>query len=437
MPALTIMSNLDRSKRSTIVVDVGTPLDRIYTAAKCKLRLKKPKRAFDINGNELIDTICDALTVLVSCGEDFIGTKTVTKDCCEMSIVAKESFVDKIAVDQLTATARLDGMISVIGMPDLHPGPKTPIGAQFISTVVRPELVGGDIGCGMSVYKTKITLADVGDDHVKKLARKITGLEGQWDGDIDEFLSAYLTTEEIGQVTHWHKSLGTIGGGNHFAELQSIDSSSELDGVVLVVHTGSRGLGKEIVDKYNVPNHPSYLPEEAHAYLREHDLAIRWARANRDLVAFRFLNALYSVDKPDKLIDVCHNRVERVGDTFVHVKGATRTSERISVIPGSRGTLTAYVIPTSATTCMPHGAGRSQSRTATYKHLKNLYRPNDLYITKLKGFVICEDETLIYEEAPEGYKDIDSVVQDAVSANLCTVVAWGVPRISYKVRKSH
>jgi release factor H-coupled RctB family protein len=59
----------------------------------------------------------------------------------------------------------------------------------------------------------------------------------------------------------------------------------------------------------------------------------------------------------------------------------------------------------------------------------------ELERTKLGGWVVCEDKELIYEEAPEGYKDVESVVRDLVEVGACEVIAWGMPRVSYKVRK--
>src|SRR5439155_20211639 len=120
-----------------------------------------------------------------------------------------------------------------------------------------------------------------------------------------------------------------------------------------------------------------------------------------------------------------------------HRKGAAPATHGIVIIPGSRGTLSAYVEPFAIETTaysLAHGAGRAQSRTSAFKKLSKRYKPQELQRTKFGGWVICEDKDLIYEEAPEGYKEVETVVADLVIAEACKVVAWGMPRVSYKVR---
>lgn len=359
-------------------------------------------------------------------------------------MIAKRSFVDPIATAQLHATASLPGMRTAVGMPDLHPGTKSPVGAAFITEgYVHPLLIGGDIGCGMAVYRTNFTAADVTNSEVKRLAEKLFGLEGPWTNDVPAFLSHYLSPEEIKDVQSWESSLGTIGAGNHFAELQLISEATEsftADEVVLVVHSGSRGLGQQILHD----SQEFYQSDEASVYLYKHDIACRWAKANRDLIALRFLSCLgkdltYDDVVSVKILDIWHNNVECIeGDMYIHRKGAAPATEGLVIIPGSRGTLSAYVKPNPTSTTaysLAHGAGRAQSRSSIFKKLSKRFRPEELHRTKLGGWVVCEDKELIYEEAPEGYKEVESVIADLVDVFACTVVAWGMPRLSYKVRK--
>ena len=448
----SLISNANQAQKITFLL-TNSSTAAILKAAKDKLRLKKPSRIFLPGGDEVSDDITEHLQngaeFLISCGEDFIGVRKTIQNTsqCEVSVIAKQSFIDPVAKTQLHATATLNGMVQAVGMPDLHPGTKSPIGAAFVSEgYVHPPLIGGDIGCGMAVYRTTLTAKDVGDSEVKKIADRLTGIEGPWDNDVAAFLAHYLSTEEIEEVKKWEGSLGTIGAGNHFAELQQITQVVEphkgfkVDDVVLVVHSGSRGLGKQILGE----SEEFYAEADAGEYLRRHDVACRWAKANRDLIALRFLSRLSRNElslkevTSSKMLDIWHNNVENVDDQFIHRKGAAPATSGMVIIPGSRGTLSAYVEPFATSTTafsLAHGAGRAQSRTSAFKKLSKRYRPEELQRTKLGGWVICEDKDLIYEEAPEGYKEVETVVADLVMAEACKVVAWGMPRVSYKVRK--
>lgn len=445
---ITLISNANQTRKATFIVpDITLP--GIFKAATNKLRLKKPSRLFLPGGDEVTAEVLEHLghgaEFLVSCGEDYIGLRNPAQTSnCEITIIAKESFVDPVAIAQLRATALLPGMIKAVGMPDLHPGNTSPVGAAFVAEgYIHPPLIGGDIGCGMAVYRTSLTAKDVVDSEVKKLADRLVGIEGAWDGNISTFLSSYLSDGEVEEVKSWETSLGTIGAGNHFAELQQMTEATQefsVDEVVLVVHSGSRGLGQEILHQ----SAEWYEAEDADEYLQKHNMACRWAKANRDLIALRFLSRLFRRDLrledivPLKVLDIWHNNVERNGNVFIHRKGAAPATAGIVIIPGSRGTLSAYVkpLPTAKTGfSLAHGAGRAQSRSSALRKLSKRYRPEDLQRTKLGGWVICEDKELIYEEAPEGYKEVESVISDLVDASACEVIAWGMPRVSYKVRK--
>ena len=449
---LTIISNSKQTQKATLLLPPNSQRNAILKAAKDKLRLKKPTRIFLPGGDELTtDTfeIRDGSEFLVSCGEEYIGlrkTSSVPNHNCVVRVIAKSSYIDPISSTQLHSTATLPGMVQAVGMPDLHPGTKSPVGAAFVSRgFIHPPLIGGDIGCGMAVYRTNLQTKDVSDDQVKRIADRLVGIEGPWEGDVVKFLAQYLSADEIKETSSWETSLGTIGAGNHFAELQQITESLSkfaMDDIVLVVHSGSRGLGQEIL-KQAKETYPAESPE-AEEYLRRHHIACRWAKANRDLIALRFLsrisrqNLSLSDVSRQKILDIWHNSVEPMGDTYIHRKGAAPATTDLVIIPGSRGSLSAFVepIPTSETAySLAHGAGRAQSRAAALRKLSQRYRPEDLQRTKLGGWVICEDKELIFEEAPEAYKEVENVVADLVDAGACKIVAWGMPRVSYKIRK--
>src|SRR5437899_9975192 len=125
---------------------------------------------------------------------------------------AAQSCIEGEAVRQLYASAKLDGVRHAVGFPDLHPGKGTPVGAAFVTDgVIYPHLIGGDIGCGMALFKTDLVRRDAKLD---RRARLQFNHEYPWDQFIGEFLA-----EHDLESTEFDAALGTIGGGNHFVEL--------------------------------------------------------------------------------------------------------------------------------------------------------------------------------------------------------------------------
>jgi release factor H-coupled RctB family protein len=361
-------------------------------------------------------------------------------------VASPKTWIEGEAVQQLERTATLPGMIAAVGMPDLHPGKGSPIGAAFVSEGrIYPHLVGNDIGCGMALWTTDLPQRK---QKLDRWADRLGDLDGPWDGDARAFLA-----ERTVAPTDHDASLGTIGGGNHFAELQQVDSVEDAEtwarlgvdagSLVLLVHSGSRGLGEAIlrahVDRFAAAGLDSDS-EDARAYLGAHDGAVAWARANRALIARRFADGLGTAIAP--VVDVSHNAVVPSPDgapqRWLHRKGAAPATEGLVVIPGSRGTLSYVVKPdanrTEAGWSLAHGAGRKWRRGDVKERLQGRYRPDDLVRTALGGRVICEDRDLLYEEAPEAYKKIDAVVGDLVAAGLCSVVATLRPVLTYKTR---
>jgi release factor H-coupled RctB family protein len=337
-------------------------------------------------------------------------------------------------------------MRKAIGMPDLHPGKDAPIGAVFAGDLVYPHLVGNDIGCGMALWQTDLRNAKIKLD---KWVRRLTGLEGPWDGDVSEFMSVHGVA-----ATEFDSSLGTIGGGNHFAELQRVQkiadqhrfASMGLDAkaLFLLVHSGSRGFGESILHanaaQFGNRGHDPASPEGI-AYLGSHEHATRWAKANRHLIATRFMEALGT--RGNCVLDVCHNCVQqgRVDGQpcWLHRKGAAPSDVGPVVIPGSRGSLSYLVTATGDQevnlATLAHGAGRKWRRGECRGRLEKRFSQDDLIQTELGSRVICEDKDLLFEEAPPVYKNVDIVVNDLVEAGVVSVVATFAPLITYKKRK--
>ena len=358
-----------------------------------------------------------------------------------------KSWIEGEAVRQLYATAKLDGVQRAVGFPDLHPGKGTPIGAAFVTEdVIYPHLIGGDIGCGMALFKTDLVRRDAKLDRWAALR---FDLEHPW----DEFVGDFLAEQDL-ESTGFDAALGTIGGGNHFAEVQTVEQVLDVAAfkklglgkqqLVVLVHSGSRGLGESIL-RAHVDQHfgegveaDSFAAEE---YLRGHDFAVRWAKANRELIARRFAATLGA--KAEFLWDGCHNSITRresdSGVEWLHRKGAVESEGDYVVIPGSRGSLSYIVKPTgdseSHAWSLAHGAGRKWARSDARQRMRERFGMHQLVQTPLGSRVVCEERNLLYEEAPAAYKNIEAVIADLVDAGLVSVTATLRPLLTYKTRK--
>jgi release factor H-coupled RctB family protein len=363
-------------------------------------------------------------------------------------LASPKNWIEGEAVSQLKKTAELPGMRLAVGLPDLHPGRGHPIGAAFITEgVFYPQLIGNDVGCGMALWQTDLKRQKFRQD---KCVKRLDGLESPWEEDTVEWLSRYGI-----EATESDTALGTIGSGNHFAELQDwheICDAAAFDGLglqkqslAILVHSGSRGLGDLLLhshlDKHGAGGLRSDT-EEAALYLRQHDRGRQWAVANRALIAHRMAKQLRCAVLP--ALDLCHNSVTPVEFAgragWLHRKGAAPADVPAVVIPGTRGSLSYLAVPTgdqqSNAWSLAHGAGRRWNRLSAKARLKDRYRADSLVRTELGGAVICEDKDLLYEEAPQAYKDIDVVIADMVEAGLLRVVATLKPLITYKVRRA-
>jgi release factor H-coupled RctB family protein len=167
---------------------------------------------------------------------------------------------------------------------------------------------------------------------------------------------------------------------------------------------------------------------------------MRWAHANRALIAQRILG-LIDADGVE-ISDHPHNFVESatIGGVkgLIHRKGAAPADRGITVIPGSRGSLTYVVQPIPAEASLnsvAHGAGRKWARGECKERLRDRYSVRSLTRTLLGGLVICEDKDLLFEEAPMAYKNIDNVINEMKDAGLVRVIAALKPVITYKVRR--
>jgi release factor H-coupled RctB family protein len=244
-------------------------------------------------------------------------------------------------------------------------------------------------------------------------------------------------------------NLGTLGGGNHFLEFQKVEEVFEpsaagrlglaRDEALLLVHTGSRGFGRRVMAEFNSETGYDLADPQAGRYLELHGQALLWARRNRALAAEKILSYLGLGRRPELLLDSPHNYLARPGEAFIHRKGAVSALEGPVVIPGSRGSLTYVVRPTAdpeklekASWSMAHGAGRKWERGLCRGRLEKKYDRQALRRTALKSRVVCHDLDLLFQEAPEAYKNIAEVMAALVEYGLAEVVATLRPLLTFK-----
>ncbi|VEB76105.1 RNA-splicing ligase RtcB [Providencia rustigianii] len=358
-------------------------------------------------------------------------------------IATESTWIESKAIQQLQITANLPNMVSVVGMPDLHPGRGYPIGAAFFSAKrFYPALVGNDIGCGMSLFQTDIKRAKVNLDKLEKQLSEMTDHAPlEWlDEHVPEFMKSHV----------FMASLSSIGGGNHFAEFQSVDkivnqalfeqSGLDKQKLLLLVHSGSRGLGQSILRQHLEQHSHNGLDEQsddAEIYLNAHQDALQFAQINRQLIGLRMMQQVKT--SGEQRFSLNHNLVEpcRIDgiDGWLHRKGATPSDRGFVVIPGSRGDYSYLVAPIASDlslNSLAHGAGRKWMRTECKGRLSHRYTPLQLSRTALGSRVICANKQLIYEEAPQSYKSIETVIESMVNVGIIQVIARLAPVITYK-----
>jgi len=345
-------------------------------------------------------------------------------------ITNEKNWLEHTAIKQLDTLAELEGVTQVVGLPDLHAG-KTPVGlALMTENRIYPHIIGNDIGCGMALFKTGL------EERKLKLERWVTKLNHIRELSDIETVNPYDDDSPI-------YDLGTIGGGNHFAEFQLINEIHNEDEflklgmskkeVYLLIHSGSRGYGQSILSEFLDFGGFSADSEKGFAYFEKHNDALKWAARNREIVADKLLNYLGYSKEMIKIIDCFHNFLERANGLYIHRKGAVSSQHGAVVIPGSRGTLTYIVKPkNSRWLSLSHGAGRKWARSLCKSRIREKYDRDTIRQNKYKGRVVCHNTDLLFEEAPEAYKNIDMVIDSLLQFDLIEIIATLKPVLTYK-----
>ena len=344
---------------------------------------------------------------------------------------SSKNWIDTRSVEALEKIAKYKDIKRVVGLPDLSVG-LVPNGMAALSEgKIFPHLIGGDIGCGMALFEVPTQAKKI---KVERFAKQLTKVESLEHIKIDAPKLGY--------------NLGTIGKGNHFVELHLVNEVANKalfdqiglskESLYTLVHSGSRAFGQIVFDRVSGRYDPSVglSAEEAKEYLKEHDRAIEYARLSRTRIAKRLLKAIKIESTIKRISDTPHNSIVKTEDGWLHRKGATPTDMGAVIIAGSRGSLSYLVMPRDDTQksnfSLAHGAGRKWERSLAEAKLRSHYSKAELCRTKIGSRVVCSDAKLLYQEAPEAYKNIDVVIEDLVKAGLATVVATFRPTLTYK-----
>ncbi len=441
-------------------------------------------------------------------------------------IYASEELLEQIlrdrSLEQLMNVATLPGIQqAAIVMPDVHEGYGFPIGGiaamDLEEGIISPGGIGYDINCGVRLLTSELSLQEV-QPRLEQLAKALykavpsgVGRGGplklsvrqldrvleygvQWalqegyaeEADVDFIESGGRIPEaDADAVSREAKErgrdqLGTMGAGNHFVEVGYVDKLFDeavartlglrLHQIVVLIHTGSRGLGHQVATDYirtmlaALPRYGIRLPDrelacaplsspEGQRYFRAMCAAANFAWANRQLITWEIRQAWREVlgeagGKLRVLYDVAHNiaKIEQhtvqghIRRVLVHRKGATRAfppghpeTPRVYrevgqpvLIPGSMGTASYVLVgapgsmeQTFGSTC--HGAGRQMSRHAA----KRTVNPDRLRMELQQQGIVVQAGSVrgLVEEAPVAYKDVGAVVQVVHTAGIARMVA--------------
>lgn len=339
-------------------------------------------------------------------------------------------------------------------MPDTHQGYGMPIGGVMATKdgIIVPNAVGVDIGCGMIAVQTNIAYIDTGTlKSIMGMVRESIPLgfnhhkEPQaWEG-FDRAPDIPVIQRELASA---RKQLGTLGGGNHFIEIQKGNDGN----VWLMIHSGSRNFGLKVASEYHniakrmcerwhsdIPNLDlAFLPidtKEGKEYYEAMKFCLEFAEVNRKVMMLQLKSAVwhFAGGVTNQTINVHHNYAAFENhynqNVLVHRKGATSAKRgEYGIIPGSMGSYS-YIVQgrgelESFMSCS-HGAGRKMGRKEAKRTL-SLKEEQE----KMKGIVHGLRSEGDLDEAPGAYKDIDTVMSN--QGSLVHIVTKLTPLASIK-----
>ncbi len=337
-------------------------------------------------------------------------------------------------------------------MPDVHSGKGCTIGTTMtIKDKVVPNVVGVDIGCGM--YTVELGKGEIDFEKLDEAAHYIPSGKNTWPGRIERFeLTELRCYRELKDTSRLKRSLGTLGGGNHFIEVDESSDGSKY----LVIHSGSRNLGKQVAEfyqklavklnrgyetylkqkdeiirtykehgrkaeisaalkelKWKMDNAASGIPEDLcylyGSYLEDylHDVVIcqDFARRSRELMAEIIVNRAGLT--AGEAFHTIHNYIDT--DEMILRKGsiAAHEGEKVLIPINMRdGSVIAIGKGNPEWNySAPHGAGRLMSRTVAKESLSL-----EEYKEAMKGIYTTSVNEFTLDEAPMAYKSLEDII---------------------------
>ena len=345
-------------------------------------------------------------------------------------------------------------------MPDTHAGMGMPIGGVIAAKdVIVPNAVGVDIGCGMAFVGTNILVEEIKDIKtgsgsliqaiISDILRNVpVGFNhhkhpqpcNTLERAFEELEKYESNAELLGQLEAGYFQVGTLGGGNHFIELQE-DEEGYLG---IMIHSGSRNFGKQVCDAFHqtarelnskwqssVPDEYrlAFLPvetKEGKQYINWMNLALDFAEENRlrmmlavKAILDKWVGKYTSLTLEYNMEINCHHNYASLEqhygkEVWVHRKGATRAREgELAVIPGAMGSYS-YVVEGLGNEMSfhssSHGAGRRYSRKGA---MENFTAEEVMVDLQKQGVVLGKhNKKDVAEESRFAYKDIDEVMEN-------------------------
>ena len=422
------------------------------------------------------------------------------------------------SIQQLIDASQLRGVLSpVVGMPDIHEGYGLPIGGvaafDLEGGVISAGAVGFDINCGVRLLRTNIKAKDIDKPKLRQLMDKIEekiptgigkkGRRGElpfslaeivqggaqkmikegfgWPEDIEaieeqgKMEKADLSKVSERAISRGREQLATLGGGNHFIEIQEIEEVFDENlakafdlrerNLSVMIHSGSRGFGHQICSDYTAilmktaEREKVFIPRrglaaapigssEGQDYFAAMSAACNFAFANRQLMTYDIRQAFSEVFGQDSqkdlgmnlVYDVAHNiaKIEEFEGRkiLIHRKGATRafpaghpeltkkyqTAGQPAIVPGSMGTSSYVMVGTKEAHkswfSVNHGSGRAMSRKEASRTI------SQKEFEKSMGNILfnARDWRVLVDEAPLAYKNIVEVVDALVEAGIARKV---------------
>ena len=364
------------------------------------------------------------------------------------------SILDPQTLDQALMTARCDAMAGPLAlMPDAHLGAGSTVGSVLLTNGIIPAAVGVDIGCGVTAFKTSIKRHEINDQTSRRILGRIR--ETIPSGVGKAHTKASTLAQEFVKWRGWPSikeekrilsQFGTLGSGNHFAEV-----SEDLEGSVWVlVHSGSRGTGNLIAQHHiAVARSLGHVVENAAlsyfspgtSELSDYVSDMLWAQDYAHYQREAMVEAVYTAVKENvgtlntvtkEEVVYCHHNYSEEVDTGIWLsrKGAINAApDAMGIVPGSMGAAT-YIVKGKGNldsySSAPHGAGRMLSRGAAKREL-------DLeeFRSQMKDRVWDDrNAKALLDEAPLAYKPIETVMED--SKDLVETVTVLKAFINYK-----